>query len=51
MGLYTATMPDSLQEVAAQWLRRPERVRVAASAACISRSVTQVCGPAVGACR
>ena len=44
VGLYTATMPDSLAEVAAQWLHRPEQVRISASAASISRSVTQVGG-------
>lgn len=42
VGLFTATMPESLQEVAAAWLHRPERVAIHASAASISRSVTQV---------
>ena len=41
VALFTATMPDSLGEVAAGWLRRPERIRISHSAASISRSVTQ----------
>ncbi|PRW59081.1 DEAD-box ATP-dependent RNA helicase 20-like [Chlorella sorokiniana] len=42
VGLYTATMPESLAQEAAQWLHRPERVRISASAASISKSVAQV---------
>lgn len=43
VGLYTATMPEALQEVAAAWLHSPEHIRISAtSAASISRSVTQV---------
>ena len=48
VALFTATMPESLEEVAAEWLRRPERVRISASAASISRSVTQVGGGHAG---
>lgn len=35
-------MPESLAEVAAQWLHRPESVRISASAACIAKTVAQV---------
>ncbi|GAB4823853.1 hypothetical protein N2152v2_010899 [Parachlorella kessleri] len=40
--LFTATMPESLGDVAAGWLHRPKHIRVTHSAACISRTVTQV---------
>lgn len=42
VALFTATMPESLQELAAAWLQQPEVIRVATSAACISSSITQV---------
>ena len=50
VGLYTATMPESLAEEAAQWLHRPERVRISASAASISKSVAQVGGQVLVLC-
>jgi hypothetical protein len=42
VGLFTATMPESLDVVASAWLHRPERISVATSEANISKSVTQV---------
>eukprot|EP00887_Chlorella_sp_A99_P004705 scaffold4.g4705.t1 len=42
VALLSATMPGELAAVAAAWLRRPERLRLAAGAASISRTVTQV---------
>ena len=42
VGLFTATMPDALADVAAGWLHKPERVRVSPSAASIAGTVTQV---------
>lgn len=45
VGLFTATMPESLEEVAAEWLHRPQRVQITAADASISKSITQV-----GAC-
>lgn len=40
--LFTATMPDSLQQEANAWLRKPERMHVAMNGACISPTITQV---------
>jgi superfamily II DNA/RNA helicase len=43
VALFTATMPDTVQEAAAQWLApSAARVRVAAGADSISRTVAQV---------
>ncbi|KAK9811040.1 hypothetical protein WJX73_008413 [Symbiochloris irregularis] len=40
--LFTATMPDSLQQEADTWLRKPERMHVVMNGACISPTITQV---------
>ncbi|KAK9823896.1 hypothetical protein WJX72_006234 [[Myrmecia] bisecta] len=40
--LFTATMPESLDEVSARWLRKPEAIRVTSSSASISSTVVQV---------
>ena len=45
MGLFTATMPESLEEVAAERLHRPQRVQITAADASISKSITQVGAP------
>ena len=49
VALFTATMPPEVERVAEGWLRAPLHVRVAHSAASISRTVTQVGGGALAA--
>ena len=38
-------MPESLEEVAAEWLHRPQRIQITAADASISKSITQVGAP------
>ena len=43
--LFTATMPDTLQEAAAKWLRKPVIIHLAPGDMSISKTVSQVlCG-------
>jgi hypothetical protein len=38
-------MPESLEEVAAEWLHRPQRIQITAADASISKWITQVGAP------
>lgn len=40
--LFTATMPERLQEAARQWLRKPLRIHIHMDGASISPTITQV---------